>query len=159
MRRSTFPSLAVRLGALIFLSTGCDDGTRPSEPTAPPPAPAPVAPPIAPPITSPLAPPPEFPPLSRPGEIYRAPDSLYDFAANYHGSRLASRYVLYDGGTFSLQFSSLNYPFFDYTGRYSTFASGFNFTFDADDRWYATGTLRGDSLIVTYSIVASLSDF
>jgi hypothetical protein len=36
--------------------------------------------------------PPPFPALSRPGQIYRAPDSLYDAFANVHGSSLTVRY-------------------------------------------------------------------
>jgi hypothetical protein len=49
MRCRPFTSLAVRLGALTVLSTGCVDGTQPSEPTA---LPAPTAPqPSSPPFT------------------------------------------------------------------------------------------------------------
>ena len=148
-------SLGVFLTALTFFVTGCMDGTEPSGPIAPPAAPAPGAPPVAPAI----APPPEFPALSRAGQIYRGPDSLYDFIANQHGSSVASRYVLYDDGTFGLQFASLRYPFFEYTGRYLSSASEFNFDFDGGSGWYATGSLRGDSLIVKYNLEASMSDF
>lgn len=49
MRCGSSPSLAVRLGALIFLSTGCADETHPSGPTS---LPAPTAPqPSSPPFT------------------------------------------------------------------------------------------------------------
>jgi hypothetical protein len=104
-------------------------------------------------------PPPPFPALSRSGQVFRASDSLYDLWIGYHGSQLGSRYVLYDSTTFALQFSSLRYGFFEYTGPYSSTDSVLTFNFDADSRWTATGTLDGDSLIVEYSIIASLSDF
>lgn len=136
--------------AALLPSTGCVDETLTL-----PSAPAPVAPPIAPPI----APPPAFPPLSRSGQIYKGPDSLYDLFAKQHGSSLASRYVLYDGSTFGLQFSSLKYPFFEYLGHYSSVGSVLTFTLDADVSWGATGTLRGDSLIVKYNVWAMWADF
>ena len=151
MRSRSLLSHAVRLGALIFLTTGCVDGTQSSRPSA--------AAPVTPAIPPQLTPPPAFPPLSRSGTIYRAPDSLYDLFANYHQSQLASRYVLYDGGTFGLQFVSARFSFFEYAGHYSSMDSVLTFTFDGDSRWQATATMRGDSLVVTYNLMASLSDF
>jgi hypothetical protein len=153
----SFNSLAVRLVALIFLSTGCTDATQSAGPTAPPPA----SPPASSPASSPaVAPPPPFPALSRPGEIFRAPDALYDSYSGYHGSQLGSRYVLYDSATFGLQFSSLRFGFFEYAGHYSTSADAvLTFTFDGNPSWQATGILRGDSLIISYNVSAMMSDF
>jgi hypothetical protein len=145
---SSFP---VRLCVLIILSTGCADATQSGGPTAPPPASPPASPPT-------LNPPP-FPALSRAGEIFRGPDSLYDFFIPSNGSHLASRYVLYDSTTFALQFSSSNRGFSEYAGHYSSADSVLTFTFDVESRWGATGTLRGDSLIITYNDWAMMSDF
>jgi hypothetical protein len=135
--------------ALIVFASACTDGAPPTTPTPSASSPTPRA----------ALPPPAFPPLSRPGEIYRAPDSLYDAYVSYHYSSLASRYVLYSDGEFDLQFPSVRFPFFEYHGRYSVADSVFAFAFDDDSRWQATGILRGDALTVTYSIIASLSDF
>jgi hypothetical protein len=67
---------------------------------------------------------------------------------------------LYDSTTYGLQFSSYNYGFFEYAGHYTGAASGeLSLTFDAEHRWQATGTLRGDSLSVKYNDWAMLSDF
>jgi hypothetical protein len=165
-----FSAIGFRLSTLIILSIGCLDGTGPAEPSVPlapaaPPAAAPPAPePMAPPPAPPAFPaPPDFPPLSRAGIIYRAPDSVYPFElfGNVHGSSIASRYVLYDDDKFGLQFASANYPFVELTGHYSGVDSVLTFTLDGDNNfdWGATGTLRGDSLIVKYNLDASMSDF
>jgi hypothetical protein len=144
-------SHAIRLCVLIFLATGCvgDDGgplTVPPQHWGPGPVPTPTTPP------------PAFPPLSRAGQIYRAPDTLYDGYVT--GQSLASRYVLYDGGEFSLQFASVRNPFFEYRGHYTSTANAvLTFTFDDDARWGATATLSGDSMTVRYNDISSLTDF
>jgi hypothetical protein len=117
------------------------DGTPLTVPPQVPPAHVPV-------VASPLTPPPPFPAPSRPGQIYRAPDSLYDGYVS--GQNLASRYVLFDGGEFSLQFTSEKGPFFEYPGHYTSADGLLTFTFDGDARWGATGILIGDSLTVRY---------
>jgi hypothetical protein len=154
----------LRLGTIIFLAVGCTDRDQITKPTAPPPtialppAPAPPPPP-APTPPAPIPPPPSFPLLSRPGRIYRADNHLYDDYVAVHLSSLASRYVLYDGGQFALQFASVNYPFFEYPGHYTVVDSVITFAFAGDPRWQATGTLKTDSLLVKYNVIASLSDF
>ncbi len=91
--------------------------------------------------------------------IYRASESLYGSSA-YHGSSLASRFILYGDGTFALQFSSQNYPSFQYLGRYVAEDSMHSLTFNADNcKWTATATLRSDSLTVRYNTAASMDDF
>lgn len=135
----------LRLGALVFLAVGCSDAGQITKPTVPPPTVS--------------LPPPAFPVLSRPGRIYRADNHLYDAYVAVHLSSLASRYVLYDSGQFALQFASVNYPFFEYVGHYTVVDSVITFAFAADPRWQALGTLRADSLLVTYNLIASLSDF
>jgi hypothetical protein len=148
---SSFP---VRLCVLIILSTGC---TESSGPTAPPPTLPPISPPGLPPAVNPT---PAFPTLSRPGEIFRGSDELYDVFLASNGSHIATRYVLYDSTAFGLQFSSYYQGFFEYTGHYFTAASGaLTFTFDLEPRWQATGILQGDSLTISYNDWAMLSDF
>ena len=151
MPRRLMAPLAVRLGALLVLSAGCTERTQFI--TAPPPQSPSV------PDPAPIAPAPPFPALTHSGQIYRASDSLYDLYATYHQSHLASRFVLYEDGKFDLQFSSARFGFFEYHGFYADVGSGFDFTFDAESRWSASGTLRGDQLTVTYNLIASLSDF
>lgn len=98
---------------------------------------------------------PRFPNLSRPARVYvgiNSPDTVY------HGSPLASRYVLYDDGTFGLQYSSANHPFFEYTGTYRE-VNGV-ITFDFGPSWDgATAVLNRNSLRVQYNIRMQMSDF
>jgi len=146
-------SLAVGLSALISLSTGCTDSTQPVEPPAPPLVSQP---------TAPSALPPAFPALSRAGVIYEDPGSIYGLFSTYHGSRLASRYILYENGALGLQFSGLRFGFFEYAGKYSRADSLITFSFNDSNTagpWEATGTLRGDSLSVRYNIVMGMADF
>jgi hypothetical protein len=154
-------SLPIRLSTLLILTAACADPREPGGPTSPPP----VSPPAQPPANgcagcpSPVVnpPPPPFPPLSRAGEIYLGPDSLYD-ESKFGGPWWASRYVLYDAHEFALQLSSFTQGFLEYRGQYSRVDSSLTFSFDGDSRW-ATGIMRGDSLTVQYSLIAQLTDF
>jgi hypothetical protein len=79
-----------------------------------------------------------------------------------HGSPLASRYVLYDDGTFALQYSSANFPFFEYHGTYSGNNGRIDFDWEGwstTGPWGATGTLTEDSLSVKYNFIMLMSDF
>jgi len=135
------------VAALAIALAGCAEITQPTESVTYVPGPPPT----------PFVP--TFPPLSQPGRIYTAADSLYGYVANSDGrSGLASRFVLYDSGSFALQFSSWSRPPLEYRGSYATVGSALTFTFD-EKRWVATGTLRSDSLVVGYNADASLSDF
>ena len=92
------------LTALLVIATACTDGIRPTAPTSLTPT-SPAGPVSAPGTST------GFPAVSRPARIYVAVNwPSYPM----HGSPLASRYVLYDDGTFALQYSSANYPFFEY---------------------------------------------
>ena len=100
-----------------------------------------------------------FPAVSRPARVYVAVDwPTYPI----HGSPLASRYVLYDDGTFALQYSSANYPFFEYLGTH-TDANGlitFNWEgWSTAGPWSATGSLSDGALSVRYNRVMHLADF
>ncbi len=79
-----------------------------------------------------------------------------------HGSLLSSRYVLYDDGTFALQYSSANYPFFEYRGTYSADNTNIIFHWEGwsvAGPWGATGTLTEDYLSVRYNLIMIHSDF
>jgi hypothetical protein len=168
------PSVAPRptasiLGAVLALglAAACADSTPlpTALPTAPP-ASLPAAPvtPVTPVAPAEWAPAPPFPALTRPGTIYAAADSVYDsaFSVQYHGSRLGTRYVFYEDGTFGLQFSSANHGFFEYRGRYVQTDARVTFDWDGWSTagpWGATGALRGDTLTVSYNVVMMLTDF
>jgi hypothetical protein len=69
-----------------------------------------------------------------------------------------SRYVLFDNGTFALQF-----PGAEYRGRYSEADGRITFEWDASGpgpyQWMATGVLSGDGLTVTYNTWMGWADF
>jgi hypothetical protein len=100
---------------------------------------------------------PVFPALEKAGQVYAEPPGLY---ANY-GSQSVSRFVLYDDGTFELQFVRGSAPL-TFKGRYERDAAGIRFEWDdwmTTEAWYTTGQLDGDRLTVKYSAAMSLSDF
>jgi hypothetical protein len=164
MRNSTWRSCIRRhrpgaLAALLTLSVGCTDSASPVAPLLILPSDGPTAP-EAPPFPPAAAP--AFPPLQRKGEIYAGPDDLYDFAIARHRGHLASRYVLYEDGTFGLQFSSVGAGFFEYAGWFKRYDSQILFDFDMRStagQTTAIGTLDGDSMGIAYNITMSLSDF
>ena len=132
---------------ILLLAAACDDAT-PVE-----------IDPVAEPVRLPEPVPPAPPPMNKPGRIYEAVDSPY-YAI--HGSPLGSRYVLYDDGTFSLQYSSAQYPFFQYTGSYVVRDSTVAFTFNSwstAGEWGASARITEDSLTVEYNLIMVLSDF
>jgi hypothetical protein len=128
---------------LLPLSAACTDATRT------------VAPPEDPP---PPASPPAFPALSRAGQIYLGAEGMYRYSDSYHYGRLHSRFVLYQDGTFALQFVSPRWGFFEYPGRYARADSRIALTFQ-EWGWVATGTVLGDRMTVTYNSTMSLADF
>jgi hypothetical protein len=68
-----------------------------------------------------------------------------------------SRFVLYADGTFNLKFPQGEYP-----GTYSRSDSTVAFRFvgsSAAGRWLADGIVRGDTLLVRYNDIMSMSDF
>jgi hypothetical protein len=145
---------ALRSGALVAVL--CRHGVLPA---APSPTPQISVPDSASPPT--IGEPPAFPPVSRPARIYVAVDWPY---YPMHGSPLASRYVLYEDGTFALQYASAKYRFFEYRGAYKEADGLITFDFEWRGRIVegsrdATGTLSGDSLTVRYVETMQHADF
>jgi hypothetical protein len=137
--------LGVLLGCLV-LSLGCDDANRPTAPSASPP---PVV----------QAPPfngfPAVPSLAR-VFVFSEP-STYQVRDYTTVSRFVLRQSeLRQGGAFSLQYGSLGR---EYVGTYAEADGRITFTFAADARWDAVGTLNGDLLVVRYGLIMELSDF
>ena len=98
-----------------------------------------------------------FPALAKAGQVYAEPPGLYAT----HSAQHVSRFVLYDDGTFELQFARGSAPL-TFKGRYERDASGVELHWDdweTTESWYAKGILEGDQLTVTYSDAMSLSDF
>jgi len=110
--------------------------------------------------TSGFAPGGTFPALSKPGQIYLGSESLYDFYFNSHGGHLLSRYILYDDGTFTLQYVSPRWGFFEYKGWRALAGSTISLEFNANTpTWHADATLIGDVLAVKYNLDMQFSDF
>jgi hypothetical protein len=137
---------AVRWGALVAvlaLAGACADSATPTAPAA-----TPAATPAPPPIS-------EFPAVSRPARIYLFAGELSYPVREY---TTGSRYVLYEDGTFALQYLRSG----EYRGTYAE-ANGL-ITFDWEGwstagQWGANGSLGDDSLTVRYNLVMEMSDF
>ena len=149
---------AATLVALLGLAAACADITPPaSRPALPPPS-------STPPSGTPIATGGGFPALSRAGEIYWEAGAPYGDPASLqnHNGMLMSRFVLYNDGTFALQFMSGRVGFFDYKGSYVRADASVGFTWEGWSTagpWGATGTVRGDTLHVAYNNIMMLSDF
>ena len=133
---------------LAVLTAGC------SQPGTP-------VPPLAPQVSSPTSPPAppatvEFPPVTKPARIFGAPAPVWPYPL---GSwTLASRFVLYDDGTFALQYGITG----EYKGSYAELNNEIRFTFDAYRRELeigAIGTLSDDTLKLRFDPYMSMSDF
>jgi hypothetical protein len=136
----------VRCGTLlgfVVVLVACTNTDRPTLPSSLPTG-----------ASSLIPPPPVLPPVPATARLY-----LFDGPLSYQVSHYttASRFVLYDGGTFSLQYPSLGG--LQYVGTYRQEDTRVTFVFSADGRWDATGTLNGDSLEVRYNLNMELSDF
>ena len=135
-RAPVVPLVAVLVGFLLACSESA------------PPAPSPT-------LTAPT--PPTLPAPTKAGAIYLAPDSIYRQSQGY-GVNLASRFVLYDDGTFELQFAGMP----GYTGRYTRADSSVDFTWDGwsgAGPWGSTAFVRDDDLTVQYNNVMLMTDF
>jgi hypothetical protein len=144
-------SAALALGALISVSVACGDSTGPSQPSG---ATQPV---IGSPVSTPA-----FPAPSKRGDIYNESTAIYAFSYPYHGGSLVSRYVLYEDGTFALQFVSAAYGFFEYLGTYRRDDTLITFAWNgwsSTGAWTSTATQIGDSMSVKYNLDMVLSDF
>jgi hypothetical protein len=135
------------LAVLLALVAACGEPRIPTAPTPP----FQPAPPIAP-APTPTPPVSDFPPVSRPARIY-----VFDRQASYpvQPYTVGSRYVLYDDGTFALQYLIAG----EYRGRYREASTTVTFDFDSFSAAGATATLAGDTLKVQYTMLMSLSDF
>jgi hypothetical protein len=70
--------------------------------------------------------------------------------------------VLYDGGSFALQYSSSSHPFFQYLGTYTEAAGSILFSWEGWSTagpWGATGAVTEETLAVKFNLVMQLSDF
>lgn len=140
---------------VMLLAVACSDGTISPETVEA--GPDTLREPVTPP-TPPAPPPPVgVPPTSKYSRTYASVDSPY--YAN-HGSPLGSRYVLFGDGTFSLQYSSANYPFFEYRGTYREMGGKVVFNWPIGmHEWTAEADISADRLTVRYNSTMSLSDF
>ena len=142
---------AVRAGALVALlvvATGCG-ASSPGGPSASTGTNA---------VPGPTAPPPTFPTVSGAARIFSFDHELSYAVANYTQK---SRFVLYDKGSFVLQYAMCNCGG-EYRGRYTEANGVITFEWEAASPagpWGATGTLRGDTLTVQYNSIMQLSDF
>jgi hypothetical protein len=130
----------VAVAVLLALPIGCSDFA----PTAPSPRPEP-----------PLGRPPGLPPVSSPARIYESPAPLnYPLQPWTQGSR----FVLYDDGTFALQYGGPG----DYLGTYRETNGIVTFGWEGSSTagpWGATGMLGEKTLTVRFNLVMQMSDF
>lgn len=137
-------AFALLAAALSVSPAGCSDSTVFS--------PAPEVQKVGPGPATP--PPPAFPTAASTAQVYdRVTPSVFD------GS---SRYVFYADSTFSLQYVTPRFGFFEYKGRYARSGSAVSFDWDgwsSAGPWGADGVISGDSLTVKYNVIMSLSDF
>ena len=124
--------LALALAAVLSLPVACSDVTSPAD--------APLPPPTQ----------PTFPATTGPATIYVEQGSLY-------GLDGLTRFVLYENGAFALQFKG-SLPL-EFAGRYTRVDSLVTFEWKGASAWGATGTMRGDELVVTYNAIMQLTDF
>ena len=141
---------SVRLGALIAvfaLFAACDTPT--SSPTSP------TSQPVRPTTTAP-GPGPS-------GQLVQGA-RVFGYASAPHSVAaytLASRFVLYDNGTFALEYASGSLTP-EYRGTYTETDGQVMFDFEGwsvAGSWSAIGVLTGDSLAVTYNLIMAMSDF
>jgi WD40-like Beta Propeller Repeat len=95
-----------------------------------------------------------FPAVTRLASVYDA--EIPDFAAALR------RFVLFNDGTFELQYVSFRWGFFAYPGSYNRAGSRINFNFihsSGAGRWTAAGTLDGTRLDVIFNLAMLLDDF
>ena len=99
-----------------------------------------------------------FPPVTRPARVY-----VFAATPSYSASEwtLHSRYVLYDDGTFGLQYERSRGSF-EYRGTYNESNGAITFQWEGWSTagpWGATATISGEELTVRYNLIMQLSDF
>jgi hypothetical protein len=138
----------VALAFIAILSAACSDSPR-HVPTAPT-----VSTAVTP---APLAAPP-FPALSRPARVYVM--TIESAVAIYNGGALKARYVLYDDGTFTLQYASARFGIFEYPGTYVEANGKVIFPLrESNAEPWATAIITEQTLVVSYSLMAQQADF
>lgn len=143
---------AIRCGALVGLlvfANACADSVTPTGPTTPTATTA--SPPTPPPGSG-------FPGVTRPARIYLFARELSYPVREY---TRGSRYVLYDDGTFALQYLQ-SQGSSEYRGTYKDANGLITFGWEgwsAAGPWGATGSLNDDSLTVRYNLIMELTDF
>jgi len=133
--------------AVLFVLSAACGRSAPTSSTA-------TSQPPAVPSTTP-APPTSFPPLTGPSRIFIFDRDLSYPVSNYTRQ---SRFVLYDNGAFVLQYVG----FADYRGGYTEANGVIAFEWEGwsvAGPWGATGTIRGDTLMVQYNLIMQLTDF
>jgi hypothetical protein len=132
---------------LVAIAASCSEPTRyvpPAGVIVRPGSPVTVLPPLP------------FPSLAKPGTIY-----VEASPPNSAAPRYLTRYVLYDDGTHALQMGSTEGGL-EFTGSWTRADSTIAFKWDAWSAagpWGATGTVRGEQLVVQYNAVMQMTDF
>lgn len=102
-----------------------------------------------------------FPALTHPGTIYGEQGEVYSFFSPSQGS-LISRYVIYDDGSFELEFVSGKFGYFSYRGTYTASGTGLTLNFSDSNSagpWLGTAALSDDQMNVKYNVIMMLADF
>jgi hypothetical protein len=127
------------LVAVLLLSCACG-AAAPTSPTRPTALPTPTASPLS------------------GARIFTFEHELSSGVSEYTKT---SRFVLYDNGTFELQYRTCMCGG-EYLGRYTETPGSITFEWDgwsAAGPWGASGTLQGDTLTVRYNQIMQLTDF
>jgi hypothetical protein len=143
----------VTLALIAILSVACSEVSRrsptaPASTTAVAPAPRPFVPNVAPP----------FPALKQPARVFET--TIEGQSAAFHGGALKARYVLYDDGSFTLQYASARFGHFEYGGTYTESNGQVVFPLsESNPEPWATAIITEESLTVSYSLMAQQADF
>ncbi|HJU44391.1 MAG TPA: hypothetical protein VJ691_16310 [Vicinamibacterales bacterium] len=141
------------LALIAILSTACSNGrgtpTAPTTTTAVPPAPLAFEPNVAPP----------FPAISKPARLYVT--TIEGYLSAHHGGALNARYVLYDDGSFALQYASARVGIFQYPGAYADENGKVSLFFQWRDSSSlgATAIMTEELLTVSYTPAMQENDF
>jgi hypothetical protein len=137
------PVRLAALAALLLISAACTE-KLPAGPSSSNNVPGPVSP--------------AFPAVVKPARIFAFDRGLVYYVQVY---TIGSRFVLYDDGSFALQYSGFPAGG-EYRGRYKEVDSNITFEWEGSSTagpWGASGSLTANSLTVRYNFVMQLSDF
>jgi hypothetical protein len=137
------PVRRAAVAVLLLISTACTE-KLPAGPSSSNSVPAPVSS--------------AFPAVVKPARIFAFDRGLVYYVQVY---TMGSRFVLYDDGSFALQYS--DFPAgYEYRGRYKEVEGNITFEWEGWSRggpWGATGSLAANSLTVRYNFIMQMSDF